>query len=79
MRWWKLEDGLMALERFSLERPDLVMLDMTMEGMHGLDVLEKIRQMDSKAPGFGGFRRYSADHAGPVFQSRWNRVCLQAF
>lgn len=44
------QDGLMALERFSLERPDLVMLDMTMEGMHGLDVLEKIRQMDSKAP-----------------------------
>ena len=43
------QDGLMALERFSLERPDLVMLDMTMEGMHGLDVLEKIMEMDPKA------------------------------
>lgn len=42
-------DGLMALERFSLERPELVMLDMTMEGMHGLDVLEKILQLDPDA------------------------------
>ncbi len=42
-------DGLMALERFSLDRPDLVMLDMTMTEMHGLDVLEKILQLDPEA------------------------------
>ena len=42
-------DGLLALERYSLEKPDLVMLDMTMEGMHGLDVLEKLLQLDPAA------------------------------
>jgi len=42
-------DGLMALERYSLDRPDLVMLDMTMTGMHGLDVLEKILELDPEA------------------------------
>lgn len=43
------ENGLMALERFSLERPDLVTLDMTMKGMHGLQVLEKILELDPLA------------------------------
>ncbi len=42
-------DGLLALERFSLEKPDLVMLDMTMAGMHGLDVLEKMLQLNPTA------------------------------
>ena len=42
-------DGLIALERFSLERPELVTLDMTMKGMHGLDVLEKILQLNPDA------------------------------
>jgi two-component system, chemotaxis family, chemotaxis protein CheY len=40
------EDGMGALERYYLDRPDLVMLDMTMNGMHGLDVLAQLRQMD---------------------------------
>lgn len=39
-------DGFSALEQYSLENPDLVVLDLTMEGMHGLDVLEKLRQMN---------------------------------
>ena len=43
------QDGLMALEKFSLEQPDLVTLDMTMEGMHGLEVLEEIRKLDPNA------------------------------
>ena len=43
------EDGIGALEHYYLERPDLVMLDMTMNGMHGLDVLAKLRQMDPQA------------------------------
>ena len=42
-------DGLLTLERYSLKKPDLVMLDMTMEGMHGLDVLEKMLQLDPAA------------------------------
>jgi two-component system, chemotaxis family, chemotaxis protein CheY len=40
------EDGLVALERYFLERPDLVLLDLVMKGMMGLDVLEKLREMD---------------------------------
>lgn len=43
------EDGIAALERYFLERPDLVLLDMLMRGMYGLDVLSKLREMDSNA------------------------------
>jgi two-component system chemotaxis response regulator CheY len=43
------EDGISALETYHLEHPDLVMLDMLMKGMYGLDVLAKLREMDSDA------------------------------
>jgi len=43
------EDGISALETYHLERPDLVMLDMLMKGMYGLDVLAKLREMDAAA------------------------------
>jgi len=43
------EDGMSALEVYHLERPDLVMLDMLMRGMYGLDVLAKLREMDESA------------------------------
>jgi len=42
-------DGIIGLERYFLDKPDLVMLDLTMSGMHGLDVLEKLREMDPAA------------------------------
>jgi two-component system, chemotaxis family, chemotaxis protein CheY len=40
------EDGLNALERYFLEKPDVVMLDLVMKGMYGLDVLVKLRELD---------------------------------
>jgi two-component system chemotaxis response regulator CheY len=43
------EDGLSALERYYLERPDVVLLDLVMRGMYGLDVLQKIRELDADA------------------------------
>jgi two-component system chemotaxis response regulator CheY len=43
------EDGLSALERYFLDRPDVVLLDLVMRGMYGLDVLEKLRQLDPLA------------------------------
>jgi two-component system chemotaxis response regulator CheY len=43
------EDGMAALEKYFLEKPDLVMLDMLMKGMYGLDVLTKLREMDQDA------------------------------
>jgi len=43
------ENGLDALERYFLEKPDVVMLDLVMRGMYGLDVLQKIRELDPRA------------------------------
>ena len=43
------EDGMAALERYFVSRPDLVVLDLVMRGMYGLDVLAKLRQMDAAA------------------------------
>jgi len=40
------EDGLSALERFVVDKPDVVLLDLVMKGMYGLDVLEKLRELD---------------------------------
>ena len=39
-------DGSSALEKFFLQRHDLVLLDMVMTGMYGLDVLCKLRELD---------------------------------
>ena len=43
------EDGMTALEVYFLEKPRLVLLDLVMKGMYGLDVLVKLREMDPKA------------------------------
>jgi two-component system, chemotaxis family, chemotaxis protein CheY len=43
------EDGLVALERYFLDKPDLVLLDLVMKGMNGLDVLTKLTEMDGLA------------------------------
>ena len=43
------EDGMAALERYFLEKPDAVLLDLVMKGMYGLDVLAKLRELDATA------------------------------
>ena len=43
------EDGMVALEKYFVEKPDLVMLDLVMKGMYGLDVLAKLRELDPAA------------------------------
>jgi two-component system chemotaxis response regulator CheY len=43
------DDGMAALELYFLEKPNLVLLDLVMKGMYGLDVLAKLREMDPKA------------------------------
>jgi two-component system, chemotaxis family, chemotaxis protein CheY len=40
------DDGMTALEIYFLEKPRLVLLDLVMKGMYGLDVLLKLREMD---------------------------------
>ena len=43
------DEGMAAIERYFLEKPDLVLLDLVMKGMYGLDVLAKIREIDPSA------------------------------
>jgi two-component system, chemotaxis family, chemotaxis protein CheY len=42
-------EGVAALESYFLEKPDLVLLDLVMKGMYGLDVLTKLRELDPHA------------------------------
>jgi two-component system chemotaxis response regulator CheY len=41
--------GMSAIESYFVHRPDLVLLDLTMEDMGGLEVLERLREMQAKA------------------------------
>lgn len=43
------EEGPEALEKYYLDKPDVVFLDLTMRDMYGLEVLEKLRQLDPEA------------------------------
>ena len=43
------EDGMAALERYFVDKPDLVLLDLVMKGMYGLEVLTRLREMDPDA------------------------------
>ena len=43
------EDGMAALEKYALERPELVLLDLVMRGMYGLEVLTNLRKLDPNA------------------------------
>jgi two-component system chemotaxis response regulator CheY len=42
-------DGMAALESYSLNKPQLVLLDMVMVGLYGIEVLRKLREIDSQA------------------------------
>jgi len=42
-------DGMAALEQYTLDRPDLVLLDVTMADMNGLEVLRQLRAIDPAA------------------------------
>jgi two-component system chemotaxis response regulator CheY len=43
------DNGLAALERFAIDKPDVVVLDLVMKGMYGLDVLGKLLELDPAA------------------------------
>ncbi len=43
------EDGMSALEQYFVRKPAVVVLDLVMKGMYGLDVLTKLREIDGEA------------------------------
>jgi two-component system chemotaxis response regulator CheY len=43
------EDGMSALEQYFVRKPAVVVLDLVMKGMYGLDVLTKLREIDADA------------------------------
>jgi two-component system, chemotaxis family, chemotaxis protein CheY len=43
-------DGAQALEKYSLNAYDLVVLDMLMHGMYGLEVLQKLKELNPSLP-----------------------------
>lgn len=43
------QDGIAALELFFIDKPEVVLLDLTMGGLYGVDVLKKMREMDPAA------------------------------
>ena len=42
-------DGMSALEQYFLSKPQVVLLDLTMSDMHGLEVLARLRELDPHA------------------------------
>jgi len=42
-------EGMSALEKYFLEKPDLVLLDLVMRDMNGFEVLARLREMDPAA------------------------------
>jgi len=42
-------EGVSGIEKYFLERPAVVILDLLMEAMPGLEVLKKIKQLDQNA------------------------------
>ncbi len=42
-------DGLMAIEKYMESRPDVVLLDITMPNMNGLETLNELKKIDPNA------------------------------
>ena len=46
---YEAASGMAAIEGYFMHRPDVVLLDLTMEDMGGLDVLARLREMEAAA------------------------------
>ena len=56
MRSMSAYNGEEALEKFSQEPPDLVILDINMPGMNGIEVLRRMKEMNPEPAGYPQFR-----------------------
>lgn len=43
---WEADNGTQALEKYQKDWPDLILLDLTMPGISGLEVIRRIRETD---------------------------------
>lgn len=43
------ENGLKAIDLYKKEKPDIVMMDITMPGMNGIEALKEIKKIDPSA------------------------------
>jgi CheY-like chemotaxis protein len=64
--------GTEAIEKLKRAKPDLVILDLKMPGMGGLEVLERIREQDKELPvvistAYGDYRRDLASWASDAY------------
>ncbi|HET9441077.1 MAG TPA: response regulator [Longimicrobiales bacterium] len=46
---FEADGGMAAIESFFLHHPDVVLLDLTMEDLSGMEVLRKLREMNADA------------------------------
>ena len=46
---WEADNGLVAVDKYKELQPDLVLMDITMPEMDGIQALKKIREFDSAA------------------------------
>lgn len=71
-RYLEASDGMSGLETYFLEKPDLVILDLTMPGINGMEVLSRLREMDPQARIVIGtadiqdFSRHQAEDLGAI-------------
>jgi two-component system chemotaxis response regulator CheY len=59
-------EGMAGMETYFLEKPDLVILDLTMPGVNGLEVLTRLRELDPEAKiiiGSADVQEYSRQQA----------------
>ncbi len=79
------EDGLVALERLKAEHVDLVLTDICMPGLDGLDLVKEVRRMDPTTAvvvmtGVGTFANRPSELGSPDAPEIWvDAVCLKPF